>query len=300
MSIANLENLLRDVPGKGRNDTVSVPILFEGIYRYPVYFGYGDMDEDSRSAFLLSIYPLLPKLIDSYDPKRSSFVTYAVNSVKLYARSWRRDAAKEQASQDALAHCYLYEDDPDSFVAFMEKDPEYLVDPVHPVQFLGKLKTTKRYTEMVLVMALKCAHLLSPRQIEAVALTVNVSIQTLYAYVEHIKRTLGKKMVQRQQLIEERNKSWFLQARYRLELQRLEPGTAQYTAVQKQLTFQTRMLSAKNKRLQAEYALDPPNTLIGGMLNMSPKKVTRLLEQSQRSLWKQALDKQTAKEYDRL
>jgi hypothetical protein len=287
MTVKPLEKLMETASTGNPRDAATVSALFEGIYRYPYIFGYYDLDEDSRSAFLLSIFPYLPKLLISYDPLRSSFITYASNSVKLYAKSWRRKAAKARANRDSLAYCYSCESDFESGVMVAESEPAYGTQEIPDALLLPDL-SKHYYSDMLLVLALKCASKLSDRQINEISVTVGLPAKVLSTYVSTIKQKMNRKFENRQQLIENRNRTWFLKARYRLELERLPPESVQSALVKKQYIIQTKALVAKNKQLKEDVI--PANSHIGTLLHMDPRKVARLLQQAKDGALVQIID----------
>jgi hypothetical protein len=277
MARKSLEKLMETVSSGNLRGAATLSTFFEGIYQYPYFFGYSDLDEDSRSAFLLSIYPHLQKMLAVYNPARSSFMTYAGNSVTLYAKSWRRKAAKERANRDSLIYCYTCENNFESGCMVAEAEPEYGT-PKIPATLLLPAVNEQYYTDMLLVLALKCSPDLSERQINEISATVGLTTKVLSAHVSTIKQKMTRKFENRQQLIESRNRTWFLKARYRLELERLSLESVQYAHVRKQFTYQTKALEIKNKRLKENVV--PANTHIGTLLHMDPRKVTRLLKQA--------------------
>jgi hypothetical protein len=290
MAVEALEKLMKTVSNGNLRDAATVSAVFEGIYRYPYFFGYSDLDEDGRSSFLLSFYPHLPKLLAAYNPARSSFMTYVSNSVKLYAKSWRRKAAKERANRDSLVYCYSCENEFENGFVVDEQEPEYGTSDI-PETLPSAALPEQYYADMLLVVALKCAPHLSDKQINAISATVGLTPKVLSMYITSIKQKISKKIVCRQQLIENRNRTWFLKARYRLELERLPPGSAQYAHVKKQFIYQSKALEIKNKLLKDDVI--PANAHIGSLLNMDPRKVTRLLDQARGGALMQVLSKKS-------
>jgi hypothetical protein len=285
MSIATLEELLKDVSQDDAQGSPAVPTLFEAIYRYPAVFGYDELDEDARSAFLLSLYPRLPRLIKSYNPERSHFSAYVAMAVKLYVKSWKRQAAKERATRDSLLYCYHCESGFRSGLTAAEQEPEY-----GPTIMLN-LRPSKHYADMLLVVALKCAVHLSDPQIAAIAHAAGVSPRIVCSYVADIKQKLTPKIMLRQQLVESRNRAWFYKAKYRLELERLLPGTGQYSIVEKQYAYQARILEIKNYLLKEKLLLVPPNTYIAGILHIPARHVTRLWAEAKQGRLQDILEK---------
>jgi hypothetical protein len=268
-----LERMFAKITEGRIKDTDAVLLLLEGIYLYPLFFGYADLDEDARSTFLLSIYPRLQRMLESYQSGLSSFLTYVSNSVKLYAKSWRRKVAKEQASRDSISYCFQSEIGFDQGLITAESEPEYMKESALPSINLPE----QNYIDMLLVLALKCAASLSEYQISAIADATGLPVSR---YIFNINERLGKKSTERQYLVETRNQAWFLKARYRLELERIRPDTAQYEIVVKKYRYQSQALKMKNMQLNEKFQLEPSNTYIGELLKMDQRKVTKLLDQA--------------------
>jgi DNA polymerase IIIc chi subunit len=258
-------------------EKISEEVALEYVYRAPVLFGYGDLDEDERSAFLISLLDELPQIIQSYDPARSKFLTYLVALVRMHARGWRRKAAKERAAEDSLVYCYRLECEAPFFLA--ENKPEYSVAAI-------KTATTflRHSEETLIVLTLKAAYTISEKQIQVIANITGFEKNKLTTMVETIRAELQNKEARRNQLTELRNKAFFLKTKYRLELERMPPGSAQYKSVEKQYKFQTSMVDAKNEILRRRFLLVPSNSRIAELLNVSPRRVSRLIEYLARSM----------------
>jgi len=255
---------------------ISKEVALEYVYRAPILFGYDDFDEDNRSDFLLSLHAELPRILQTYDPAKSKFLTYLVSLVRMLARGWRRKTAKARAAEDSLLYCYRLENEP---IFLSENAPEYsIVDVKTATSFL-------RHTEeTLLVLSLKAAYTISENQIRVIASIADFDKEKLTGLIDSIKINLEKKEDRRTHLAECRNKAFFLKTKYRMELERMYPGTSQYFNVQKQYLYQSRVVETKNKLLRRKFLLVPSNSHIGKLLNISPRRVSRLIEYAARSM----------------
>jgi hypothetical protein len=283
-----MQALISNVRAGTKRQEDAAAEIWEEIYRSPFIYGYSDLQNDTRSEFLLSLYPLIPKLLESYDSSRCLFMTYLASTVSLNAKSWRRKAAKENAARDTVTYCYRAEYDFDLLHMGAPESPYVNADEMEHVKLYKDFKTAKakRNAEMIMILALKSALYLSDAQIRAVAEVSAYEEETIAGYVQCIKDKMQKKLLRRHKAIESRNQAFFLKAKYRLELERMQPDTLQFQSVKKQYDYQSRMLEGKNAAISEKYSLAPPCSFIAELLQMKPRHVTRLLAQAKKIDWR--------------
>jgi hypothetical protein len=255
-------------------------IALEAVYRAPELFGYEDFSEDTKSSFLLSIHAAMPGIIAHYDPARSKFFTYLVSTVRMRAKGYRRIAAKQKASDDSLAYCYNLEHH--SVYELADPEPEY--DEHNNDVEMRPFFYTKDIAETLIILAIKGAHTITEKQIELIGSFTKTDKQKLKLCIEQTKKDLLLKVERRQKEMESRNKAFFLKVRYRLELERMRPETPQYEIVEKQYKYQERLVDAKNELLKTKLIIAPSNTYIGKLLNIPPRRVSRIIEQAAKTI----------------
>jgi hypothetical protein len=246
-----------------------------------VLFGYVDFDEDERSAFLLSIHDELPRILLAYDAGRGKFLTYLVSLVRMHAKGWRRKAAKKQAAEDSLAYCYQLEHDTRAFLS--EQEPEYSVSPGSPDVKCDDLVLQQNSEETLLILALKSAHNITDEQIDMITVLTGYNRQKLMEHIDKTRINLSGKQKRWMQATECRNKAFFLKTKYRMELDRLTPDCSQYAIVEKQYEYQSRIVEIKNELLRKKFLLTPSNTYIAQLLDIPPRRVSRIIEQATRT-----------------
>jgi hypothetical protein len=269
------------------------------IYQYPVFFGYARLDEDNRSAFLISLHNALPQMLKHYDPKRKGFLSYLLSFTRMYKKSWVRETAKQCASAASLSYCYTIDQGlMDSAycaedVCCAETSPDYTAWSQDVS--LPKRSEQKIVCQMLVALALKNAMVLSDRQITLIIAITAIKSEIFLASIQKAKESLLAHLEIQKDMIYKRNKAFFLKNKYRIELERLSPDTLQYETVQRKFQYQSRILNAKNSSLNRRVDIAPTNVVIGAIMNLPSRRVTRLLElvrlgRLQKLLKKESLD----------
>jgi hypothetical protein len=248
-----------------------VDLLLEFIFHSPALFEYAFLNEDARSGFLLFAHRALPKIIANYDVSKGNFFTYLVSDVRMLVKGYLRVLAKTRASEDSLSFCY--ETQYDKIHEVREAEPDYGVENTPRLVARNAEKT-------LLVLALKNAYSITEKQITVISDATGFEKTKLTSLVEMTRSSLLAKETMRQKMIESRNKAYYLKTRYRIELERLSPGTSQYCAVEKQYAVQVRLMEKKNELLKKHSNLTPSNTYVGSLLNIPARNVTRLITEA--------------------
>ncbi len=272
MSYVTMETVWK----KFRNgeEKAAIADTIEYIYRNPFLLGYMDFDEDTKSEFLLYMYRIVPKLLQSYNEERSAMRTYIPIAVRLYVKSWRREMAKKLAERIGLIQCYQSENGFEEGLVAGEVEPNYAAKPDMTVL---KGISSRHAKEVILILALKSACSLSEDRLRNIAKTIDFEQEQLVEFAKHIQKNKAKKNERRISAVESRNRSYFFKRKYALELGRLQPESAQYQRVAKQLAFQASILGIKNQRLREKHCMNTTVFEIATLLKISPRTVVRRL-----------------------
>jgi hypothetical protein len=261
--------------------------LLEIVYANPCYFSLAKLDEDSRSSFLVSLSRVLPHLLYNYDRDRTDLMPYLFTFIRLYLRSWQRTAAKKQAAADSLHLCYGMEIE-DSLVA--EHSPDY-ADLFKDARLPPRCKR-KSLRDMLLALALKNCWMISDKQLSLIIAATGINPDTMMAWIQEAKDSIQMRVDLQKELIYRRNKAFFLKTKYRLELERLDPASAQYEAVDHKFRYQCRVLDTKNQILRERSDLSPSNTNIAATMDLPVRRVNRLLEMAREGRLEELLQKE--------
>jgi hypothetical protein len=260
--------------------------VLEIIYQNSRFFGFSQLDEDNRSAFLLSLGRVLPHMLGGYDKTRKDLVPYLWTVVHMYLKSWTRTAAKQQAAEDSLEYCYQLETD--DLIAAESAAPDYGV----LCSALPKQTSKPLVRDMLLALGLKTCLSLSDRQISLIISITGIDSATMMGYISLAKESLKTRLGIQRDLIQRRNRAFYLKTKYRIELDRLSKDSSQYRIVEEKYTYQCRVLEGKNQILKERTDLRPTNVVIGEILGIPSRRITRLLELARNGRLEELLQKE--------
>jgi hypothetical protein len=269
------------------------------IYQYPVFFGYARLDEDSRSGFLLSLHHALPQMLKHYDLQRKNFLPYLLTCVRMYKKSWLRETAKQHAGDASLSYCFSMDQGLMDFAPSGENFFCAETAPDYTTWFqyvsLPKRSSQKIVRQMLVALALKNAMVLSDKQITMIIAITAIKSETLLGFIQKAKESLQARLKIQNDMVYKRNKAFFLKTKYRIEMERLSPDVQQYEIVRHKFQYQSRILNSKNNFLKRRMNIAPTNAVIGEIMNLPARRVTRLLElvrlgRLQQLLQKESLD----------
>jgi hypothetical protein len=250
------------------------------IFQNPICFGFGGMDEDDRSAFLIEIAKVLPKILASFDPSRGNLLSYLYIMTRLTRKSWRRYMAKSRASSDTLDYCFRCEHGFDEALFVAEDDPAYDVEAkglhAHPSSLSPDMK------ELVHVLILKNAYYFSDVHIGKAAQISGISKKTLTSQLDIIREEIQGKVDRFDREVQNRNRAFFLKSRYKIELDRLNPLCSHYTDTERRFRYQSVILERKNECIKSMGRITPTDVFLGELLNIKARRVTRILARAKR------------------
>jgi hypothetical protein len=119
---------------------------------------------------------------------------------------------------------------------------------------------------------------LSDRQITVIIAITAIKSEIFLDSIQKAKDSLQERLAIHKDMVYKRNKAFFLKTKYRIEMERLGSDTQQYRDVKHKFQYQTRILNAKNDSLNRRMDIAPTNAVIGRLMNLPSRRVTRLLE----------------------
>ena len=90
MNTEPVVNVCCDLKNGVINEKKAMSRVFELLYSRKAFFGLKNLDDDEMNDFLLYIFESLKKSFYTFDNKKSSFLTYIQNIVRLNYKSWIR------------------------------------------------------------------------------------------------------------------------------------------------------------------------------------------------------------------
>lgn len=257
-------------------------LLLGEIFKSPRYYCMEQLGEDEISNFLLWIYNQIPKIIDNYKNKDSSFLTYYTSSIRYRYRSWKRLNIKQLVFQKILDNHHFHE--------YNEKSSEYLVgeqdfiySPSSTMKLYLREPLTTKQAVTILVLALKSLKILSSKVIETIPFLTGISTQEFYHYVNLIEAKMSKRIQKFEKIKNRTNTSYILCQQYDLELSTLDTESSQYGIVLQKYQVQQTTLNRLRDKLK-HFNLQPSNKMIEEVLSLPDGSVRRILSNADKNI----------------
>ena len=260
-------------------------------------------DEDMRSDFILWLYPQLERIIDRFDPKKASFLTYVSVSVKYrYIRFCsgriRHEEIRRAAENEEIKFCEGFHIECGEELCACEIPPPYIRHcaagnlRVLPcvLERSRKSESAKRRMERdVLLLALKSTFYLSEEMIDKVAAFCDVPRDELDRLLEAVRRDYGARQDAYEELRLRRYRYYIRAFTCREKLLKLlsssdSRDSERARAAEKERDFcdkQEERISHRMKRLQR----DPSNRYLARLLGMPRGSVNSCLARIKKEMY---------------
>lgn len=257
-------------------------LLLGEIFKSPRYYCMEQLSEDEISNFLLWIYNQIPRIIDNYKNKDSSFLTYYTSSIRYRYKSWKRLNIKKQVFQQVLDnhHYYEYNEKPSGFLVG-DQDIIYSISSMRNLQLREPLTTKQAVT--ILVLALKSFKILSGKVTETIPSLTGISTQEFNHYVNLIETKMAKRLQKFEKIEKRTNASYVLCLQYTYELSTLDTDSSQYDIILQKYHAQRNTLNRLRDRLR-HFNLQPSNKTIEEVLCLPDGSVRRILSNADKRI----------------
>jgi len=179
----------------------AVDRLLQYLYFHLPEFGIYHADEDTRSDFLLWLYPKLHTIIGSYNPERSIFFTYLRMSItfhwKLFGRKNREQAAYSaiaQEEQQFITETALNEqDESHSYELYAASPrPEYSVSITKEQAIKQTIRQASKkkhiFARYLLLLACKSCFCIDDQLLQNIATRTEIPLREIKRLIETVKR----------------------------------------------------------------------------------------------------------------
>ena len=274
--------------------------IMEVVYTNPGRFNLLDMDEDSRSDFLLEMLPKFKGLVERYDSAFGPLGAYVYYSLPGMRLSWERRRVDQLAGEQAASASVrgIYESAmekktvqvADSFSRWQapvrgaavkkEASADLVFKKVfrHPRGLLdARSKIFKQRS--ALVLALKSAWYIDDESVEKISGYLECSSDDMANTLAEIKDSLVKKNEKREQMKMRRDRAWYFICKYRERLARLEPNSEAWKKTRRRLEYQLSSWKNKNRLLNGcRMTVSPRNSEIAKILQVHPYRISVFLK----------------------
>lgn len=254
--------------------------LLGEIFKSPWYYSLEGLSEDEISSFLVWVHSRIPKILDNYDTESSSFITYFTTAIRLLVKSWRRDFIKDTLLQDILDNHHYKEFSQDDYV-LSEPNLPYGTSKASKINLKKPLST--RHTLTILVLTLRSIYTLNQSVIDKIPSLTGIPREEFNRYVDTIKDKMKDKKQVYDELELKINRNFIFYQQYEIELQKLNPDTAQYLAIKRKYQFYKKRLN-QLRQLRNNFKLHPSNKLVEDTLKIPIGTVRRIVANAEKNI----------------
>ncbi len=247
-------------------------IIWEEVYTHPKKYQLNCLDEDQRSDFLLHQYESFPELCKKFQIGRLPFSLF-LRGVFFQHKFVFLKRCRDKTIEEQNIGMYMM----GNLEERVTEGPE-ISFPINEDYSLQNLKLTPKkrlITETsLLILAMKFCHDLDDTLLNHISQYTKISVDKLLAVLNRMKTQTEKKREKFQKLKQRRDKSYFLHARYALQLRNPSYSKDQREKTKKRFDIQTRLWEKHNKRLTTRLISSPTNQEIGEELGITARQVS--------------------------
>jgi len=243
--------------------------IFRIIKENMCQLGLAGWNREERDDFISSLYPRISRAIDKYQETGSSFEIYINTLVRLTAKEYCANAARNYVKETAAWITQI----PDMYVS--ENETEYddrfgtkTEDAEKPV----KLKNPRQ----LLILILKCCNYVTDDFLERVSPQLGIRPETLNAMIDRLKKQREKRIEEFSLMRERVSRQLYRCIFYQKELEALTENNIIAQRFRKRLEHGRIKLKKMRKRLKRA-RLDPSNLQIAELLGLSKSTIDSVL-----------------------
>lgn len=255
----------------------AIAALGEYLYMHIHRFKLDYVTEDTRSDFIVYLYPRFGTIIDQYDVCKATFGTYIRSIIRLSYRTFTRDKYGYEARQkiyeieevtrllslDAEREC----SEP-CMNEICEDEITYAIQrALNITKHLSK-KKKEIHARKIFLLACKTGCFLDDTLIDKIAGLTNFSIEYIKNNLETTRNAFLSKAEKHQHTAEKLNGFYIRYQRCKYELKYLDKDSARYYALEKEYQYCLKRWTSIRK--QTSYSIrSPSNRFLSGILGLS-------------------------------
>ncbi|MGN0740668.1 MAG: hypothetical protein ACI4LX_10910 [Treponema sp.] len=273
--------------------------VYRILYMNPARFNLQDLDEDTRSDFLLYFLQYkAEKIVNTFNPEIALFGSYIFFTIQLakitYIKAMTRKKNFEKTYfKDSVHNFYdMQEYAEKSVTKIADKIPSYVPSKTQgqiphlvyrrllekqPHRLSTKDSQERKLKIGVLLLALKSAWYINDEQINKVSQICEIPADVLTDSVCTLKAKLINKSLNRKKIEEARNRAYYFVNDYKMRLAKGEDSVSEtsFKIFKKRLSYHTNSWKVKTKNLQSGMArISPTNSEIAAVLGSNDRWVS--------------------------
>lgn len=255
----------------------AVSALIEYLYEALFKFRLDGLTDDTRSDFILWMYPRFPAIVEQFNPARASFNTYLNWVVRLSYRTFIRNLYSREARQriyemEETTRLRSAEDEwldsDEAMAGAAEKDCGYELTEILGRTAALSEKQRTIFNRKVYLLACKAGNYLDDAQIKRVAELCGCGEDHLREKIDQLRRECGAKN-DRQRRTEEKINGYYVRSQRCLyEMKLMDRDTARYESLRKEYDYCVKRLDSVRRQARRHIRV-PSNRLLAATLGIS-------------------------------
>ena len=246
--------------------------LVEYLYFQLMRFRLDGLNEDTRSDYIVWLYPRLERIIRQYDCGRAKFSTYIRWVIRL---SWRT-FIRERYTSEARERVYEMEETARIAesgapgCAFYASEDETVTELSNSGTFLPGATAKQREirARTILLLACKSGQELDDSFIQRVSAETSWTEAALREKLEYIRLVYGRRNDLLRVSAEKRNMFYVRSLNCRYQMKYLDPGTARFETLEREYRYCRKRFERLNGD-KARSVKTPSNRLLSKVLGIS-------------------------------
>nr|WP_318711799.1 hypothetical protein [uncultured Treponema sp.] len=293
----NTKKIWTDYKTGATTEKEAVNLLLELLFRNKFEFGLAAFDEDAFSDFLVFMNSRFEIILRKYNPDVSEFNTYLHSVINLTAFWWKKKI-QDGKLKNYCCHNLCIEENFNAADFSPDEKDFYVEEPkgenLIPVTALAKealrnlnVKIEKKKTltlsrakEIISVLALKSCNNITDQQILIAAEITGIPPKEFHRIIQQAEETLHFKKDRMIVLQNKRNFAYFQRKKKMMKEKCLRDIYPELCIEEKSSKEDAKWQKAAMEISVAATALVPSNKTVAKLLNMSSRKVKKLLDEA--------------------
>lgn len=262
--------------------------IIEVIYNSPEFFHTNCLDEDNRSEFVFSLFPVLSRLDKIYTFNKQSLTVYIQCIVMRQMMHWKKNLARDNA-KDAAISSYLADKYENQEIYNEIADIEARYSPEESDVILLKklvasnlnLHRNETIKNGIICLCLKSAFCITDDCIRKISKLIDVNEDKIFGYVMQVKELALPKVLSCKEKIERLNSVYFKRKTSIIEMEKVDKDSNRFSEIEKSFAVQNeRWLQKLAERRR--YLPSPSYQIIAQVLGMSKRKIEIVLAKAKK------------------
>lgn len=286
------------------NQQEVISILCKFILHNKPLFNLHNHDDDFVSEIIISFLENAVPLLNQYNSDLGSFSAYFYNHIIGIVHSVRKKIARKAHDNYFYFQDYIINNE-DKTYKFKPLDIQER--PKTPYAFktitYEQIKNIvvpkiEKIDRKILILTIRSAFDVTDEQIRNICSVYNVEDEYLFILIEYIRKTLEKKAIRREELLERRNKAYYYHKKYESQIKYIdeaiyvnEPDKLKENLIKKNIKHTTSWQNHNLRLQEGCLLLRPSNKFISELLGICERQVSYYLYCSKHQVYFDKIEK---------